>query len=114
MQRTPKDWGPLVMTSVVQKRPAVRVPFRFLAAVICLTALVVIVGTGYMAWQGVHALQVKDVVMLPGVLWLMRLMFLAAVGRTVPPKDHVSRHDHWPFASARVAGCYWLLVIVFF
>ena len=88
-------------------------PFRFLAAIVGLAFLVAVFGTGYMAWHGDRALQVKDVVMLPGGLWLGRLMFLAVFGRTGPQKDHDSRHDHWPFATARVAGCYWLLVILF-
>jgi hypothetical protein len=90
-------------------------PFRFLAAVVFLASLVALLGIGYMAWHGDRALQVKDVVMVPGVLWLGRMMFLAAArGSTVASKDHDARNDHWPFASARVAGCYWLLVILFF
>ena len=102
------------MTALAQRRPAVRAPFRFLAAVIGLAFLVAVLGTGYMAWHGDRALQVKDVLMLPGGLWFGRLMFLAVLGRTEPPKNHDSRYDYWPFASARVAGCYWLLVVVFF
>ncbi len=89
-------------------------PFRFLAAVVCVAFLVAILGTGCMAWHGDRALQVKDVVMLPGGMWLGRLMLLAVLGSTTPPQEYVPRHDHWPFASARVAGCYLLLVIVFF
>ena len=102
------------MIAIAQKRPGVRAPFRFLAAIVGLVSLVAILGMGYMAWHGDRALEVKDVVMLPGVLWLGRLMLLATLGRTGLPKDHSSRHDHWPFATGQVAGCYWLLVIVFF
>lgn len=94
------------------RRPAVRAPFRILAALLCLTFIGVAVGLAYMTWKGgAQALRVQDVLMLPGGLWLGRLMLMAALGSMGPPKDSVSRHDYWPFATARVAGCYWLIVL---
>lgn len=102
------------MTTVVtaSRRPAVRAPFRVLAALLCLIFIGVAVGMAYMTWKGgVQALRVQDVLMIPGWLWFGRLMVLAVLGRTGPPKDHVSRHNHWPFATARVASVYWLIVI---
>ncbi len=88
-------------------------PFRILAVALCLTGVVGISGMGYMAWHGDRALQVKDVVMLPGMLWFGRLMLLAALGGTRPPQNHLSQHDHWPFATGRVFGFYSLIVFLF-
>jgi hypothetical protein len=66
----------------------------------------------YTTWKGgLQALRVQDVVMVPGWLWFGRLMVLAALGRTEPAKDPVYRHDHWPFATARLANVYWLIVL---
>ncbi len=87
-------------------RPTVRPPFRVLAALIFLADSVAILGMTYVAWKnGVQTLRVQDVVMLPGMAWLARLAFYAAVRGTV------MNPAYWPFASPRVAGCYWLIVI---
>jgi hypothetical protein len=75
------------MTTLIQKRPVVRAPFRLLAAIVCMAFVVAILGMGYMVWRGDRALRVDDVAWLPGSLWLMRLMFYAAVHGTVPTKD---------------------------
>jgi fatty acid desaturase len=97
----------IAMTPVVQKRVTVRAPFRVLGAFFCLAALIAMLGTGYLAWDGRHALQVKDVVMLPGVLWLFRLVFHATVHGNVPSDGN------WPFASFQVASVYLVFVLAF-
>ena len=118
------------MTSLVApiaRRPAVRAPFRVLAGVICLAAVVAVGGTVHMAWTGARALQVRDVVLVPGMLWFLRLMFAATfVGRTTAPttggpttasvtagQTTPSATAHWPFASSRVMNCYFLIVFIF-
>jgi len=108
------------MTSLVApiaRRPAVRAPFRVLAGVICLAAVVAVGGTVHMAWTGARALQVRDVVLVPGMLWFLRLMVGATfVGRTTAPTTGgpttASASDYWPFASSRVMNYYFLIVIV--
>jgi hypothetical protein len=96
------------MTTVVAPiaRRAVRTPFRVLAGVICLVSVVAFGGTAYMAWAGARLLRVHDVVMVPGLLCFFRLAFYAAVYGTVPTVEY------WPFASSRVANCYWLIFLV--
>jgi len=108
-----KDETDMTTAVIASRRPAVRAPFRVLAAILFLLFLGIAVGMAFMVWKGgVHALRVQDVLILPGGLWFGRLMFYAAVaGRTVPPKDHVPRHEHWPFASRGVASAYWLIFI---
>ncbi len=103
----------MTTAAIASRRPAVRVPFRVLAALLCLILLGVAVGMAFMIWKGgVQALRVQDVLMLPSGLWFGRLMFLAAVGASaVPSKDLIPRHDYWPFATARVASVYWLIFL---
>jgi hypothetical protein len=96
------------MTTVViaSRRPAVRAPFRVLAAIICLLLLGIAAGMVFTVWKsGVHALRVQDVMLVPGGLSFGRLTFYAAVRATVPPQDH------WPFATPGVARAYWLIFI---
>ena len=58
-----------------------------------------------MTWKnGVLALRVHDVVMVPGLLWFARLLFYAAVRGTVPTSVT------WPFATPGVSQGYWLIV----
>ncbi len=69
------------------------------------------VGTAYTVWKsGLQALRVQDVVLIPGMLRFFRLMFSAAfyTGQegTMSPNA-----QYWPFASSRVAECYWLIVM---
>jgi hypothetical protein len=80
--------------------------FRFLAGVICLLGGGVAVGMTYVAWKGgVHALRAQDVLLLPGLLWFMRLALYAAA-RGVTPSE-----GHWPFASSSVVSWYWLIYL---
>lgn len=93
--------------SNLRQRRAVRAPFRLLAAVICLAGAVALFGTGYLVWKGEHALKVGDMVMLPGALWLFRLIFHAARRGDVPADAY------WPFASPQVANGYFLFLMAF-
>lgn len=83
----------------------VRMPFRVLAALVCIAAAVAVTGTLFMMWRGAWVLTVGDVVMLPALTWFIRLAFHAAVyGKT--PAGGV----YWPFASRGVFTCYTLLL----
>jgi hypothetical protein len=96
----------MITSTELPSRRAVRMPFRILAALICLVGSAAVLGKAYIAWKsGAQALRVQDVVMLPGMAWFMRLAFYAAVRGAVPTQEY------WPFASQRVAGCYWLIVL---
>ena len=99
-----------MMTPAVipQKPRLVRGPFRLLAVLICLACIVAVLGTTYMGWQrGIRSVPANFIVWLPGMAWLMRLAFHAAVDG-VPPKN-----EHWPWASNRVANCYFLIAILY-
>jgi hypothetical protein len=100
------DWELLMTTAVTASRPAVRTPFRVLAALLCLSFIGAAVGMATMIWKGgLQALRVQDVLLLPGMLWFLRLAFYAAARGTVPPQDN------WPFATRGVAGVYWLIFL---
>jgi hypothetical protein len=61
-----------------------------------------------MAWQrGTQLVPATFIIWLPGIVWLMRLSFHAAVHGNVPD------NEHWPFASGRVANCYCLIAILY-
>ena len=94
--------------AISQKPHSVRGPFRLLAGFICLAGFVAILGTTYMVWQhGTQSVPVNFIVWLPSVAWLMRLAFHAAVDGAVP------KNENWPFASSRVAHCYFLIAILY-
>jgi hypothetical protein len=93
--------------AILQKPHPVRAPFRLLAGFICLACSVAVLGTAYMAWRRGTQLPADFIVWLPGMAWLMRLAFHAAV-HSIPPKN-----EHWPFASSRVANCYFLIAILY-
>jgi hypothetical protein len=96
----------MTTAATASRRPAVRAPFRVLAALLCLSFIGAAVGMAIMIWRnGLPALRVQDVLLLPGMLWFLRLAFYAAARGTVPPQDN------WPFATARVAGIYWLIFL---
>jgi len=91
-----------------QKSRPVRAPFRLLAGFIYLTGTVAVLGTAYMAWRsGTQLVPANSIIWLPGIAWLMGLTFHAAVHGTAPD------NEHWPFASARVASVYYLIVLFF-
>lgn len=98
----------MMTPEITRRRPAVRAPFRVLAGLLCFMGVVLLLGMAYVAWtHGAQSLRVKDVVMAPGIVWLTRLAFYAALRGSSP------RPEFWPFASSRVARCYWLIVICF-
>jgi hypothetical protein len=94
-------------TAIAQKPQPVRAPFRLLAGFICLAFSVVVLGTVYMAWRRGIQLPTDFIVWLPGMVWLTRLAFHATVSGTVP------ENENWPFASGRVANCYFLVTILY-
>jgi hypothetical protein len=89
-------------------RPSVRVPFRVLAALLCIAAVIAIVGTLFMMWRGARLLTVGDVVALPGMVWLLRLAFHAAMNGKTPRGS-----DWWPFASHGVFNCYMFIMFAY-
>jgi fatty acid desaturase len=94
--------------AIPQKLQSVRGPFRLLAGFICLAGSVAVLGTAYVAWRGgAQWVPANFIVWLPGMAWLMRLAFHAALHGTAP------KNEHWPFASIRVANCYFLIAIVY-
>lgn len=97
----------MITPPLAQKRIAVRAPFRVLAALVWLCALVAFLGMAYVAWKGGQSLPTKDVVVVPGMLWLFRLVFHAALDGKAP------EDAHWPFASSQVATGYLLCVMIF-
>ena len=89
------------------RRP-VRMPFRVLAALVCITAAVAVIGTPFLIWRGARVLTVDDVMVLPLMAWFIRLTFHAAVhGKT--PADG----EHWPLASRGVWNCYTFLMLAY-
>ena len=98
----------IIPAAIPQKPHSVRGPFRLLAGFICLAGTVAVLGTTYMAWQrGTQSVPANFIVWLPGVAWLMRLAFHAALHGAAP------KNEHWPFASSRVANCYFLIAILY-
>jgi hypothetical protein len=94
--------------AIPQKSHSVRAPFRLLAGFICLAGSVAILGTAYVAWRrGTQLVPADFIVWLPGVAWLLRLAFHAAVHGVAP------KNEHWPLASRRVASCYFLIAILY-
>ena len=98
----------ITTAAIPHKRHSVRAPFRLLAGLICLAGSVAILGMAYVAWRRrSQFVPANLVVCLPGMAWLMRFAFHAAVHGTAP------KNEHWPFASGRVAGCYLLIAMLY-
>jgi fatty acid desaturase len=94
--------------AIPQKSHSVRGPFRLLAGFICLAGFVAVFGTACMAWgRGTQWVPANFIVWLPGLAWLMRLAFHAALHGAAP------KNEHWPFASSGVANCYFLIAILY-
>ncbi len=90
-------------------RPAVRVPFRVMAAFILIMSSVVVVGTAFFIGRGARALTAGDILMLPLFAWFGRLALHAArYGKTSQ-----SGQEWWPFASSSVWNCYTTLLIAY-
>jgi fatty acid desaturase len=96
------------MITIPQKTHSVRAPFRLLAGFICIVGFVAVLGTAYVAWRrGSQLVPADFIVWLPGMVWFMRLAFHAAVHGAAP------KNEQWPFASSRVANCYFLIAILY-
>jgi fatty acid desaturase len=94
--------------AIPQKPHSVRAPFRLLAGFICLAGSVAVLGTAYVTWRrGAQLVPADFIVWLPVMAWFMRLAFHAAVHGAVP------KNEHWPFASSRVANCYFLIAMLY-
>ena len=95
-------------SQVVGRRP-VRTPFRVLAGMIAVLGAGSVFGTLVMVWRGGRAATIGDVLMIPLMMGFIRLMYhAAAYGKS--PIDGIS----WPFASARIANGYLLLLIAYY
>lgn len=107
---TPRMGNSMITPAAIPQKPhSVRAPFRLLAGFICLAGSVAVLGTAYLAWRrGTQLVPLDFVVWLPGMAWIMRLAFHAAVHGSVAPKT-----EHWPFASSRVANCYFLITLLY-
>lgn len=85
----------------VNLKPSVRWPVRILAALIVLAGAVAIVGLVVAAWtQGQPLAKWQLLAGLPGILWLVRLAWYAAIQGKSPMRPA------WPFATDRVLFFY--------
>lgn len=95
-------------SQVVGRRP-VRTPFRVLAGMVGILGAVSVVGTIFLTWSGGRAATIGDVLIAPLMMGGIRLMYhAAAYGKS--PIDGIS----WPFASARIANGYLLLLLAYY
>lgn len=89
------------------RRP-VRMPFRVLAALICVTVAVTAGAMLFMAWRDVYIVKVGDILMLPLEAWVVRMLYHAAARGTTPEDG-----PYWPLASRRVWNCYVVLLLAY-
>jgi hypothetical protein len=97
----------MTTTATQTGRPAVRWPFRILAAAICLAVISVVALGAFAFWVGkLRAIDTRTIVWVPGMLWFSRHAYHAArYGRAAPG-------SWWPFASESVAKWYFMLVLI--
>ena len=95
------------VSQVVGRRP-VRTPLRVLAGMIAVLGAASVFGTLFFILRGGRAATIGDVLMIPLMIGFIRLMYHAAAHGKAPI-DGMS----WPFASARVASGYWLLLLAY-
>jgi hypothetical protein len=89
-----------IANSSVRPR-SVGLPFRVLAALILVGSLLAFGASIAVKLGDSPVQQLRNLIFLPGIAWMCRLCFYAAVhGRS--PTDG----DSWPFASSRVFGIY--------
>lgn len=84
----------------VDVNPSVRWPFRILAALIVLAGVAAVIGELFAGASRQEPSRWQLLASLPGILWLVRLAWWAAVRGKSPP------HPCWPFATDRVLFCY--------
>lgn len=95
-------------SQIVGRRP-VRAPLRVLAGMIAVLGTASVLGTLFWIWRGGHAATIGDALMMPLMMGFIRLMYHAAV-HGGSPMDGTS----WPFASARIANGYLLLLMAYY
>jgi len=89
-------------------RRSVRLPFRVLAGFVGIAGAVAVVGTPFLIWRDPRVPTLGNVMILPLIAWLIRLMFHSAVyGKT--PADG----EYWPLASRGVWNCYVFLLLAY-
>jgi len=96
------------VSQVVGRRP-VRTPLRVLAGMIAVLGAASVFGTLFFILRGGRAATIGDVLMIPLMIGFIRLMYHAA-GYGKSPVDGNS----WPFASARIANGYLLLLLAYY
>ena len=85
----------------------VRWPFRVLAGLIVVAGVIAITGSAYIDWaHGGTSPEVRHLLLLPGALCLVRIAWHALVEGRSPETQW------WPFASERVAKCYFVAVFL--
>jgi len=89
---------------------SVRWSFRLLAALFLVSMVVGYAFAAISRWQGnrLFGSYEETLLLLPLNLWLARLFLFAAAKGSVPRSENA-----WPFASERVLGAYFLLVMFF-
>jgi len=86
-------------------RVAVRGPFRAMGAAIAMLGTLVLLWQGYrLIFARPPYLQASDLLMIPGMVWLIRLCWFSARTGSTPRV-----FPYWPFASERVLAVYWAL-----
>ena len=87
---------------------SVRWPFRALAGLIVMTGVIATAGSAYIDWaRGSTSPEVRlHLLLLPGALSLIRLAWHALVEGRSPETPW------WPFASERVAKCYFVVMFL--
>lgn len=92
----------------VNLKASVRWPVRILAALVVLAGALAIVGSVVAAWTQRQPLAKWQLLAgLPGILWLVRLAWYAAIQGKSPTRPT------WPFATDRVLFFYlaaWVVV----
>ena len=94
----------------VKPRTPVRWPFRILAALVVLTGGMAIVGEVFAGSSRQEFSKWQLLASLPGMLWLVRLAWCAAIRGTSPA------NPSWPFSTDRVLFFYmavWMVTYFF-
>lgn len=90
---------------LAHKRPAVRTPRQWLAALSFVGIVVLLASMPWVIWKrGTPGSVLHGVAVLPAMLWAGHRAWHAAV-RGGPPV-----HPYWPFATRRVTSGYFLII----
>jgi hypothetical protein len=87
-----------------RERIAVRGPFQMIGAAIAVLGALVLLLQAYrlIFARQPYQLQTSDLLLIPGILWFIRLCWFSARTGTTP-----KTFPSWPFATERVSGIYW-------